>query len=74
MRSRPLLAPQVSRWVVGPAGLLLPASCRDSWAASWSSNLAAMRTRKGRARYCWNLILGLPKLTFELRRSPRAPS
>lgn len=47
---------------------MLPATARIRYLEEWAAELRAPANRRGRRRFAWQLILGLPRLGFMLRR------
>lgn len=48
--------------------LLLPAAARLRYLEEWAAELRAPADRRGRRRFAWQLVLGLPRLSILLRR------
>jgi HD domain-containing protein len=48
--------------------LLLPPAARLRYLEEWAAELRATAGRRGRRRFAWQLVAGLPRLAFMLRR------
>ncbi|MER6353830.1 HD domain-containing protein [Streptomyces sp. NPDC001634] len=58
----------LTRRLLAALTLLLPARQRARWREEWTAELAAHATRLERARFCFRVMLGAPRLSLTLRR------
>jgi hypothetical protein len=66
-------SPRLSAALLKRAAGLLPAADRPRYTEDWRGELAALTTRRGRARFTSQMLWGMPRLAFTLRRPLRAP-
>jgi hypothetical protein len=64
--------PRLSVALLERATGLLPAAARPRYTEDWRGELAALATRRGRARFARQMLWGMPRLALTLRRPLRA--
>lgn len=58
-------------WSIGVlrrAAQLLPPAARPRWIEEWRAELSVLETRRGRARFAWQTLRGIPRMALMFRR------
>jgi hypothetical protein len=58
----------ISERALAAAVVLLPTATRARWLQEWAGELAALPTRRARARFAFQMLRGMPRLAVVLRR------
>jgi hypothetical protein len=63
----PACIPVLSRRVLAITSVLLPRAGRDRWLSEWTGELTTLPTRRRRARFTIEMLIGMPRLAAVLR-------